>query len=358
MPLFRRISLFLLIIILVLLAIIAYQWHRPLAPISSNETLRTDEPAQAQRAIDNFLAIIKQHQNRYTSRGAHAKSHACVKAYFTIQENLASNLQHGVFIPGKRYKSWIRFSNGSPNPDKHDGQKDSRGMAIKLLHVNADKQVQDFLMHNSPAFFSRNIEDYNQLVESDDKLRYFIQGNNPVSWRIRQLKQAIDTLAPAAYSPLWDQYFSNTAYKLGPHNIKFRAIACTEATQKPVIDEDDPDFLRNRMALELTTNEACFNFQIQQQDTEQYMPIEDPSVLWKETESPFQTIATITILAQQFNSEQQRQSCENMTFSPWQTLAAHKPIGELNRIRKRVYAASAAYRHQQNEAAETSDLDW
>lgn len=355
----KRIGLLLLLLILTITAIIAYQWHRPLAPVSSDETLRADEPAQAQRAIDNFLAIIKQHQSLYTTRGAHAKSHACVKAYFTVQQNLVPNLQHGVFIPGQQYKSWIRFSNGSPNADKHDGQKDSRGMAVKLLQVDeGNASIQSFLMHNSPAFFSRDIEDYNQLVESEDKLRYFVQGANPFNWRIRQLKHAIDTLAPAAYSPLWDQYFSNTAYKLGPHNIKFRAIACTGAIQSPAVDESDPNFLRNRIVSELAMSEACFNFQIQQQDTEQYMPIEDPSVLWKETEAPFQTIATITIPAQQFNNEQQRQSCENMTFSPWQTLAAHKPIGELNRIRKLVYTASAAYRHQQNKTAETSDLDW
>jgi hypothetical protein len=37
-----------------------------------------------------------------------------------------------------------------------------------------------------------------------------------------------------------------------------------------------------------------------------------------------------------------------MAFSPWRGLAAHRPLGALNRVRKPAYAASARYRAQAN----------
>ena len=213
-------------------------------------------------------------------------------------------------------------------------------------------------MHNSPAFFSTNLEDYNDLVESEDKLQYFLKGYNPFNWRLRELSNVLNTLSPPPYSPIWEEYFSNTAYKLGSHNVKYKVQSCQPFNQTSEQDQNDPDFLQKTLATELENGDACLQFMVQLQDANKHMPIEDPSVLWKESDSPYIAIATITIPQQQFDTAEQQQFCENLSFSPWNALAEHKPIGALNRVRKMVYQASSLYRHQFNKTDVPQSLDW
>jgi catalase len=338
------------------------------APVTTVEIFRDDEEEQAQRAADNFVNVIKETTTTYAARGAHAKGHACVKAYFKVSDSINQEFRHGVFqTPGKVFKSWIRFSNGGSDlADSHDAKKDSRGMALKLINMEEDSnnssqqkiQAQDFLMHNSPIFFSGNVDDYNQLVESDNKTLSFFSSLNPFKWRLRELRHVFDTLSPPPYSPLWDDYFSNTAYKLGPRNIKFSSQSCVAAPDTTNQNQSDADFLRLTMTEELANKEACFRFKVQLQDIQKYMPIENPSIEWKPSDSPYITVATIKIPAQSFDSDEQRQFCEDLSFTPWNALEAHRPIGELNRIRKLVYAVSSRYRHARNKTQVPKILDW
>lgn len=367
MGILKAIAVTFVALVVLLFMFLAYHLYSNV-PVTTAEVFRDDEEQQAQRAADNFINVIKETTTTYAARGAHAKGHACVKAYFEISESIDKKFRHGVFqTPGKVFKSWIRFSNGGSNlANSHDAKKDSRGMALKLINVeeelnNSSPQkapMQDFLMHNSPVFFSGNIDEYNQLVESDNKILSFFSSHNPFKWRLRELRHVVDTLSPPPYSPLWDDYFSNTAYKLGPHNIKFSSQSCTTAPDEKNPDDSDADFLRLTMSEELLNKEACFNFKVQLQDSKKYMPIENPSIEWKPSDSPYITVATIKIPTQSFDSDEQRQFCEDLSFTPWNALEAHRPIGELNRIRKLVYAASSRYRHTRNKTQVPETLDW
>ncbi|MFW5451742.1 MAG: catalase [Methylophagaceae bacterium] len=356
----KKILYGLVIIGLLLVAFIGFHMQSN-AIVSTEEIIPTDEPQQIQRAVDNFINVIKGTHTNYAARGAHAKGHACVKAYFDVNEEIEPQLQHGIFqTAGKQYKSWIRFSNGSSNIAKSDdSEKDSRGMAIKILNIDgSESQTQEFLAHNSPAFFSVDLQDYNQLVESDDKIKYFVQGYNPFNWRLREISHVLDTLSSPPYSPIWDEYFSNTAYKLGPHNIKFMMRSCSNPPQKTGNDLNDPNFLKHTLITELNSGPACMELLVQLQDPTKLMPIEDPSILWQQADSAFISVATITILQQQFDSEQQQQFCENLSFSPWNSVEAHRPIGALNRVRKMVYQASSDFRHKTNQTEVPQSLHW
>jgi len=338
------------------------------APVTTEEVFRKDEAQQIERSVKNFLKVVEKNKADYVARGAHSKGHACVKAYFDVSESIESKLQHGIFnTPGKRYKSWIRFSNGASSvKGNNDANKDARGMAIKLFNIYDNNLIkkegasdtQEFLMHDAPVFFTENIEDYNQFVESDNKILYFVSGYNPFKWKLREMVHGLNTLKEPPVSPLWNQYFSNTAYKFGPHNIKFSSKSCSSPNIDVSQDKTDPDFLRKTLSNELKQGDACFNFMVQLQDPKKYMPIEDPSIEWKESDSPFITVAKITIPAQQFDTEAQQAFCENLSFSPWHALDTHRPIGELNRIRKKVYQASSQYRHNENNAKVPMNLDW
>lgn len=89
---------------------------------------------------------------------------------------------------------------------------------------------------------------------------------------------------------------------------------------------------------------ACYAFQVQRQDPAKYMPIEDTSVEWKESDAPFATIADIIVPAQDFDSREQNLFCDNLSFNPWHALPEHRPIGGINRLRKAVYEAVSGYR--------------
>jgi hypothetical protein len=64
-------------------------------------------------------------------------------------------------------------------------------------------------------------------------------------------------------------------------------------------------------------------------------------------------VARIAIVApQSIDSAEHQARCERLVFTPWHSLAAHQPIGSINRLRKAVYEASAQHRlRQPNDAA-------
>ena len=350
-----------------LLALIYHHLNRPIL-VTTEEVVAADEDEQIAESVQHFINIVDNNQTDFVARGAHAKGHACVKAYFRVREDIAPEFRHGVFqTPGREFKTWIRFSNGASNVAKsHDANKDARGMAIKIYEpfVDQTKQEteqpphQDFLMHDSPVFFTASMNDYNRFTVSKNKILYFVSDWNPFNWKLRELKHGLATLKPPPENPLQHQYFSNTAYKLGPHNIKFSARACdvNAATANP--DTLEENYLRKVMQQHLQQTDACFHFQVQQQKPEYNMPIEDPSVLWQESNSPFITVADIHIPKQVFDRSEQNQFCENLSFSPWHALPAHRPIGALNRIRKEVYKASSDYRHKANQTTVPTNLAW
>ncbi len=339
-------------------------------PASTEEIIQPDEAQQAEQAVNNFEKLLENYKTSYVSRGAHAKAHACVHAYFDVNKDLGAEQRYGLFQePGKRYKAWIRFSNGHFDMSVSKDQKsDARGMAIKVLEPPGTPlqiaangiPTQDFLMTNSPVFFIKNIHDYNQLVAKPADLSGFIfDGWNPLNWRIGAIFLAKETLTPPPPSLLQAQYFSITAYKLGPANIKFSAKPCkSENIQATGASATDPDFLKDELKSELTRGEACFDFMVQYQKPDKGMSIEDPTIEWKQADSPFIPIARVTIPAQEFDSPEQNKFCENLAFAPWHALPEHRPIGQFNRLRRQVYPASSNYRHEHNKTRVPESISW
>ena len=263
----------------------------------------------------------------------------------------------GVTGPG------VRFSNGHFNlATSQDYNNDARGMALKLMGIRGkplerdgiNGSTQDFLMANTPVFFVRNMPDYNSFIAKPENLRaFFFPGLNPFKWRVRELFAGKRVLSPPPASVLDPVYFSITPYKLGPRNIKFAARPCNaRAADEPVIDEHTgPDFLREQLREELDQTAACFIFQVQAQPPDANgLSLDDATQAWNEEDAPFVPLATISIPRQDFSGDEQAQFCENLSFSPWHALPEHRPLGQLNRLRRHAYPASSDYRHEQNQA--------
>jgi catalase len=343
-----------------------YAWKFS-GPVSTEEEIPKDEAALTQGIIEDAIRIVEQHRdNTRVLRDAHAKAHGCVKAQLTVLPDLAPELRHGVLAePGKTWQAWMRLSNGNAYP-QFDSARDARGMAIKLLDVAGEKLLsskatagnQDFVMFNNSVFFVRDVAEYKQnfAAQADGhKVLAFFPSWDPRSWEIRHLIIAMKTLAPAPDSPVSATYNSIAPFKLGPHNIKYRVIPDPQSCPPYQLPEQNtklPNFLRNALYQQLSLDRvpACFALQVQRQNAAHYMPIEDTSVEWSESISPFETVATIRVPAQDFDSREQNQFCDNLSFNPWHALPEHRPIGGINRLRKAVYEAVSVYRHQRNAA--------
>lgn len=344
----------------------AYYGWKFSGPVSTEEQIPADEAALTQGIIEDAIRVVEQHRdNTRVLRDAHAKAHGCIKAEVTVSADIDSSLQRGVFSePGKTWQAWMRLSNGNAYP-QFDRARDARGMAIKLLDVPGEKlskspqhaTEQDFVMFNHPAFFVRDVAEYksNFAAQADGKKAMaFFPSWNPNTWEIRHLIIALKTLSPAPQTPVATTYNSIAPFKLGEHNIKYRVIPQPEACpdyQLPEQNQDLPNFLRNALYQQLSLDRvpACFALQVQRQNAEHYMPIEDPSVEWSETISPFATVATIKVPAQDFDSREQNLFCDNLSFNPWHALPEHRPIGGINRLRKAVYEAVSTYRLERNQ---------
>jgi hypothetical protein len=82
--------------------------------------------------------------------------------------------------------------------------------------------------------------------------------------------------------------------------------------------------------------------------TSSNMSVEDSMTEWKESIAPFYTVAIINIPKQEFDTPEQNQFCENLSFTPWHSLPEHKPLGAINRMRKIIYENISTVRHQMN----------
>ena len=301
-------------------------------------------------------------------RDAHAKATGCVRARFTVNDDIDTRHRHSIFQqPGAEFQAWIRFSNGDMTLQA-DKKADARGMAVRVMNVPGEKiapelpqsNIQDFVMTNYPVFFNRNVFDYVENMQHFaelDRTGWFI-GLFPPRLHLKQLLIAKNTVASVINTPLQPQYFSMVPYQLGDTPLKFSAKPCAGMTFTEQVDQYDYSYLTKAMQAKLDTSEACFDFMVQEQKADKDMPIDDATVEWSEKDSPFIPIAKILIPPQRFTTLAQQEFCENLSMNPWHAVGRWVPLGSLNRSRRLVYYAVSRFRHAQNGAQPSSPSNW
>jgi hypothetical protein len=79
------------------------------------------------------------------------------------------------------------------------------------------------------------------------------------------------------------------------------------------------------------------------------MPVEDASVQWPEDQSAYQTVGRLIAGRQDAYSPARRVFVDELlTFDPWHALAAHRPLGNVMRARRKSYEMSSRFRHEMN----------
>lgn len=325
------------------------------------EKLQPNEDVLAQ----NIAQVIeKSIREQYTAgnalRDAHPKAHGCVRAEFHVPKNIPAQFAKGVFIPDQSFQAWIRFSNASNDASSADIDKDARGIAIKLLGVSGTKilesekqaTTQDFIMINHPVFFANDAKRYLSFINDVNSHNMIRKLHIPFALGFKGTMNALGARNSQIANPLYARYWSMVPYQLGLGNdrqaVKYSVRACS-VTANNLPKNPSHDFLREALKNTLQQTDACMEFLIQPRTSSQ-MLIEDSMTEWDEKAAPFYQIATIHIPKQNFDTPEQNKFCENLSFTPWHALPAHKPLGAVNRMRKVIYENISRVRHDMNSA--------
>jgi hypothetical protein len=297
-------------------------------------------------------------------RGQHYKQHGCVRAQFEVLADIPDRFKVGLFAKPATYTAYVRFSNGS---QADDTKADIHGMAIKLtgvpgrkvLETEATATTHDFILADNPVFFIRDTDEYVRFMENfvatvpfgKPPLKFMVWLALHHPWDLRVLmgfrRQIQD-------SPLTAQFWSQVPYAFG---LDGRTICRYSTVPQPgnIISpippaQRGPAYLQQAMIDHLTVagRAAKFNFMVQLHDDATPAVIDNPTVIW---DTPSQCVAVITIPPQQFASAEQTSFGENLSYTPWHALPEHRPVGQVNEIRKAVYLASSTLRHQTNHVA-------
>lgn len=111
----------------------------------------------------------------------------------------------------------------------------------------------------------------------------------------------------------------------------------------------DPDGIRAAMISHFHAHGGVWDLKAQLRTDADSMPIEDASKPWPQEESPFVTVARLRVGPQTSWTEERSNAIDDgMAFSVWQALAAHRPLGGVNRARPSTYAMSKNLRARHN----------
>jgi hypothetical protein len=274
------------------------------------------------------------------NQGRHS---GCVQAEFIVRDSLPGDLRVGLFTEARTFKAWIRFANASSQTDR---EKDVRGMSIKLFdaggeNLTAGATSQDFVMNSHPIMVAPDTREFLDLLTAMEaggfqRARYFLTRPRSaiVGFQARQ--------QPSCHLDI--PYWSTTPYLFGPGRAVKYVVKPAHGTVSQRPDSPTDTYLRDALRSRLAQGEAAFDFLVQFQVDEQRTPIENAMVEWKESDSPYTPVASIRIPSQNIDDEGVMERCERVAFNPWNCRSEHRPLGNMNRARKEIYEAMAAFR--------------
>jgi len=314
------------------------------------------------QSLDDIISLMADQMRGHFKpgqyeRGGNTKTHGIVRATVTVREDLPDHLRHGIFATQRSYPAYIRYS--GPGPDVPSDIRDAgfSSMAIKIMDVPGEKLMddekftQDFPAICTPTFVTPD-------TRSNARLQYWSLHDMPIYyfWDPRDshlldfFMQALWT--ETQFNPLGHRFWSCVPYLLGegqamqysfyPRSRVKRSIPGVPFGKVPF------NYLRDNMVSTLREQDVEFDFLVQVQNDPHRMPIENAAVRWPEKLSPFVPAATIHIPRQKFDSREQFEFARRLSINPWHGLPSHRPLGNQNRARRRMYWELSRFRQKVN----------
>ena len=353
----------------------------PLLPYSA----AVETPAPDEAVIFDELSRVMQHitrtmasRYRHAYRPVHAKSHGVLVGTLEVLAGLPEPLAQGLFASPGGYPVVMRFST-NPGDLLADNVSSPRGLAVKVLSAPGDSvpqhagaATQDFVCVNADAFSAPNPAKFLEQIKLFDKTLEVPEGvKHAVSVSARATNAVLGVVglhsatlegvgAPAVHilgesfttvAPLrYGSYVAKVGFAPGSENLK-------ALTGQSVDLGDDYNELEELIKRFFRESAGVWDVKVQlalapepgAKEEQNRFPIEDASKPWPKEESPWQTVGRITVAAQDsYSDERQRFVDEQMSFSPWHALAAHRPLGGVMRSRLKAYEEATKYRMQRN----------
>lgn len=336
------------------------------------------EAELAQALSDTLLGIADTTyaDSGHAIRCVHAKSHGLLKAELEVLPGLPPVLAQGLFARPGRHPVVMRFST-TPGDLLDDAVSTPRGLAIKILKVEGERlegehpegapaaTTQDFITVNGPRFNARNgkalLRSLKPLAATTDRAE---GAKKALSAGLRGLEKLIEAFGgqsaavkamggqPATHI-LGETFWSQLPIRYGDYIAKLQIVPVSPelvALTGTAIDlRADADALRHAILAHFRTRPGTWELRVQLCTTLEEMPIDDPTREWDEDKSPFVAVARLSAAPQTAWSEARSTAVDDgMGFSPWHGIQAHRPLGELMRLRQLAYARSQAFRSQRN----------
>ena len=340
-------------------------------PLLYDPSVEAPEADEAHTIDELVRTLLKISDTTYKDSGqglrsVHAKSHALLRATVRVLP-LPAVLAQGLFAAPATYDAMIRIST-SPGDVLDDSVSTPRGFALKVIGVEGEhlpprgigaaSTTQDFLLVDGPAFLAPNAKKFlgnlKLLASTTDKIPNLKKAFSAV---LRGAETALEAVGGESgtlkglgghpkTNPLGETYFSQVPFLFGPYMAKWSVAPVSPALialkDAPVDLDDKPNGLREAMTAYFADQSGEWELRVQLCTDLKEMPIEDASVVWPEDKSPFVAVARISASSQEAWSEARSVEIDDgLSFSPWHGLAAHRPLGSINRARREAYPSSA-----------------
>lgn len=335
---------------------------------------REDGERETEGKLDEQFREIQATTAEHYSHGVravHAKAHGLARGVLTVKDGLPLELAQGMFARPGRYEAMLRIST-QPGDILDDSVNSPRGLALKVLGVDGERlpgsqgdTTQDFILVNGPAFGAKStakfLANLAMLAKTTDKLEGVKKAMSAVLQPIEAGLEAVGLPSSnlqqmggaAPTHPLGETYFSQTAFRHGDHIAKYAlfpvSAGLTALTGSHVATSGRPDALREAMNEDLLEHGGTWELRVQLCRDLDKQPVEDATIEWKEADSPFVTVATVEVVPQTaWIAMESTRTEDALAFNIWHGLAAHQPLGNINRARNGTYVNSAARRGQVN----------
>lgn len=345
---------------------------QPIRYSSDLESIKDDETETIAGLNEQFDVIMQKTAEDYghAVRSVHAKAHGIIEAEMTVAAGLPPELAQGMFATPGAHKVFLRLSTNA-GEILPDAISLPRGLAMKVLDVegsrlpDAEGSTQDFIMVNGPVFQAPTAKKFlsslKLLAKTTDKMEGTKTVMSSVLQTVNKGLEAVGVASPTIQSlggapncnPLGETYFSVTPFRYGDYVAKFKlkpiSPDLTQRTDTLIDATVRENAIRETVQAEMQETNGVWEFQVQLCRNLEDQPIEDPTVEWKEEDAPFVTVAKVTAMPQDSWSDVNVQKVdEDMRFSVWTGLDAHRPLGNINRARRDPYRHSAEFRARFN----------
>ncbi|WP_196804588.1 hypothetical protein [Cellulomonas sp. URHD0024] len=289
-------------------------------------------------------------------RGGNTKTHGICRGEFTVHDNLPENLQRGIYAKPQTFKAWVRFAGPGPYAPPDIDDLGVLSIAVKLIGVEGPKLLEDeahtldLFGLSTPTFVTPDAKANAALQRwsvQNAQLFYFLNLRAPRV--LDMLMQAIHSKTQT--SPFETPYYSCVPYLMGEGQAMSYSFWPTTSARTPVPRlplRPPDDYLRDAMVAALSHGDVELEVRLQLQTDPHLMPVENAGVVWPTALSPRVPVATLRLPRQTFDSPAQLEFAKRLSFNPWHTIAEHRPLGNQNRVRKRMYGELSELRHQWN----------